>query len=83
MIKTYTRVPPFTNSVKAKATRPNMANLPFHSSASEVIIPSDFDSTLTPLNRGITDATDSKMLVARNDSYAPKSRLNNLFLSPV
>ena len=67
----YIRVPPFTYSVKANATKPNMANLPFHSSAFEVITPSDLDSTLTPLNKGIRDAKDSRMLVPRNHGIPP------------
>ncbi|GAA5202612.1 hypothetical protein GCM10023322_84340 [Rugosimonospora acidiphila] len=60
-----------TNSVKANATKPNIANLPFQSSASELIIPSERDSTLTPLNRGIKDARVSTMLVPTNHGTPP------------
>ena len=67
----YTRVPPLTYSVKAKATSPSMANLPFHISASEVMNPSDLDSAVTPLNNGIRDASDSTMLVPRNNGIPP------------
>jgi hypothetical protein len=67
----YIRVPPFTYSVTASATEPNMVNLPFHISASEVITPSDLDSALIPLNKGTRDAEDSRMLVARNHGIPP------------
>ena len=68
----YIRVPPpFTYSVTASATEPNMVNLPFHISASEVITPSDLDSALIPLNKGTRDAEDSRMLVARNHGILP------------
>ena len=50
-------------SEEARATKPNIPNLPFHSSAFEVIHPSDLDSTLIPLNKEIRDARDSTTLV--------------------
>ncbi|MFS7923361.1 hypothetical protein Hanom_Chr03g00259851 [Helianthus anomalus] len=62
---------PVTYSVKAKATKPNIAARPFHSSASDVINPLDFDSALTPLNNGTNDATDSTKLVATNAGTPP------------
>jgi len=68
----HTRAPPITYSVKARATRPNMANLPFHNSALEFISPSVFDSGLSPLNKGTKDAMDRRMLVPRNH-WAPPS----------
>ena len=67
----YRRVPPETYSVQANATKPNMANLPFHISASDVMTPSDLDSALTPLNSGIKDATESRILVPRNHETPP------------
>jgi len=67
----YRRVLPETYSVKANATKPNMANLPFHISASDVMTPSDLDSALTPLNSGIKDATESRILVPTNHETPP------------
>ena len=61
-----TRGEPVANSVNARATRPSIANLPFHISASEVITPSDRDSAVTPLNSGTSDAAVSTDAVARN-----------------
>ena len=55
-----------TNSVNARATRPSIANLPFHISASEVITPPDRDSAVTPLNSGTSDAAVSTDAVATN-----------------
>ncbi|KAK2980653.1 hypothetical protein RJ640_011461 [Escallonia rubra] len=48
-----------------------MANLPFQISASDVMIPSDFDAALTPLNRGTREAADRTMLVPRNAGTPP------------
>eukprot|EP00268_Persea_americana_P062274 TRINITY_DN79786_c1_g1_i1.p2 TRINITY_DN79786_c1_g1~~TRINITY_DN79786_c1_g1_i1.p2 ORF type:complete len:102 (+),score=5.23 TRINITY_DN79786_c1_g1_i1:340-645(+) len=48
-----------------------MANRPFHSSASDVIKPSDMDCTLTPLNKGTSDAIDSRTVVPTNHGNPP------------
>lgn len=77
MCTTYTRLPPLTYSVKAKATRPNIANLPFHSSALELIIPFEFDSALTPLNNGINDANVRTTLVPTNHGIPPFAICSN------
>ena len=68
-----------TYSVKASATKPNMANLPFHISASEVINPFDLDSTLTPWNKGIKEAKESTMLVPKNHGIPPLDIWSNTF----
>ena len=69
--RNYRRVVPEKYSVQANATKPSMANLPFTISASDVIIPSDLDSALTPLNSGIKDATESRILVPTNHEAPP------------
>jgi len=73
----YTRVPPLTYSVKARAIKPNIANLPFHSSASEDMNPPDFDSTLTPWNSGIKEARVRTTLVPKNHGIPPLDICSN------
>lgn len=67
----YTKAPPLRYSVKTRATSPSMANLPFQSSASELIISPDFDSTLTPLKSGTSDAREKMTAVPTNQGNPP------------
>jgi hypothetical protein len=73
----YTRVLPLTYSVIARAIKPNIAILPFHSSALEDMIPFDLDSTLTPSNNGTKEATDNKTLVYKNHGIPPPDIWSN------
>ncbi len=67
----HTKVSPLRNSVKARAIKPNIANLPFHISASEDMILWDLDSTLTPWTNGIKEARERSTLVPKNHGIPP------------
>jgi hypothetical protein len=73
----YTRGPPFKYSVKAKATKPNMANLPFNISALSFMIPLVFDCTFSPLNKGTNEATEKSTAVPINQGTPPFDNCTN------
>jgi len=65
------RGPPLRYSVKANAMRPSMAKRPFHISAREDIIACDLLSVETPLNMGISEASDSTTTLPTNNGTPP------------